>query len=329
MTFIKNKSFMRIAALAVITAFVVTGCGSQTDAFNNYNVQMPVSSNDSSTDGIYSQDYLSDGICVIPYGKQSKSDEVMTSLAAFMVNDTSDKMLFSKNIYKKMYPASITKIVTALVTLKYGNLNDSVTISYNASHITEYGAKLCGFAEGDKIKLKTLLYSFLICSGNDAGVAIAEHVGGSVEKFADLMNKEMKELGAVNSHFVNPHGLHDENHYTSAYDLYLVFHELLKYDTFLDIINRPYYTAKYKDASGQKKKLYFKSTDKYLTGAAKAPDGVKVIGGKTGTTMAAGSNLILYSQDKDKNDYISIVMHADHAYSLYTQMTHLLEMEIK
>ena len=228
-----------------------------------------------------------------------------------------------------MYPASTTKIVTALVALKYGNLDDVVTIGYNATHITEYGAKLCGFAEGDKITLKKLLYSFLICSGNDAGIAIAEHISGSVEKFAELMNKEAKSLGCSGSNFVNPHGLHDDNHYTTPYDLYLVFHELLNYDVFMDIINQSSYKAEFKGADGSKKTLWFSSTDKYLLGSAKAPDGVTVIGGKTGTTSMAGSNLILYTKNDNGKDYISVVMHASDSFSLYSQMSHLLEMENK
>ena len=217
--------------------------------------------------------------------------------------------------------------MTALVALKYGNLNDEVTISYNATHINEYGAKLCGFAEGDKITLKKLLYSFLICSGNDAGIAIAEHIAGSVDKFAAMMNKEVKALGCSGSNFVNPHGLHDDNHYTTPYDLYLVFHELLKYDVFMDIINHSSYKAEFNGADGNKKTLWFTSTDKYLLGSAKAPEGVTVIGGKTGTTSMAGSNLILYSKNSNGNSYISVVMHASDSFSLYSQMSHLLELE--
>ena len=148
--------------------------------------------------------------------------------------------------------------------------------------------------------MRDLLYSFLVFSGNDAGVAIAEHVGGSVEKFVDMMNDEVKDLGAIDSHFVNPHGLHDDKHYTTVYDLYLVFHELLQYDTFMDIINQPNYKAKYTDKDGKKHTKYFKTTDRYLIGTATAPKGVKVIGGKTGTTQKAGSCLILYSKDKKK-----------------------------
>ena len=217
------QKYGRLTALFLAVTLCVSGCGSSGESSLNYRPQMQTGTVVASG-GAYSLDYLSQDICVIPKNKQSKegSDSVMTAGASMIVNDTKQKMLFSKNIYDRMYPASITKIVTALVTLKYGNLDDTVTFSHDAANITEYGAKLCGF----KIVLRDLLYSFLVFSGNDAGVAIAEHVGGSVEKFVDMMNDEVKDLGAIDSHFVNPHGLHDDKHYTTVYDLYLVFHEL-------------------------------------------------------------------------------------------------------
>lgn len=345
-------------ALLLLMCMLLTGCGSKQNSLMEYRPQMPaaapiqttvpseddtadasqtedpveegtkdVSSTKTSAAAAYSLEYLSQDVCVIPKKEQSpkNSDSVMTAGASLIVNDTTDEMLFSRNIYKRMYPASITKIVTALVTLKYGNLEDTVTVSHNAANITEYGATLCGFKEGDQIKLKRLLYSLLIHSGNDAGIAIAEHVAGSEEAFAEMMNQEMKDLGASDSHFTNAHGLHDEQHYTTAYDMYLVFHELLQYDTFLNIINRSSYKAKFKGADGKNKTLQFQSTDRYLIGRASAPKGIKVIGGKTGTTSAAGSCLILYSQDASKQDFISVVLHAEGAASLYLQMNKLLE----
>lgn len=318
----------KLLAILLIIGTLLTGCGSEQNSLLDYRPQLPntaASSEGNNTE--YTLEYLSQDVCVIPKNAQSPkdSDSVMTAGASLIVNDTTDTMLFSKNIYKKLYPASITKIVTALVTLKYANLEDTVTISHDAANITEYGAKLCGFQEGDQITLKELLYSFLIYSGNDAGVAIAEHVAGSIDAFADMMNQEMKDLGASGTHFVNPHGLHDEQHYTTAYDLYLVFHELLQYDTFLDIINQSSFKAAYQDADGKKKTVTFQSTDRYLIGTASAPKGVTVIGGKTGTTSAAGSCLILYSQDENGSDYISVVLKAEGSESLYLQMNKLLE----
>ena len=321
------KKRCRIISIVLIASFVLTGCQTDVSIFNNYDVILPHDGQNAF--GTKEQQLFSSNICVVPKKKQSEKDLFMTAGASLIFDNTDNKMLYADNIYQKMYPASTTKIVTALVALKYGNLDDVVTIGYNATHITEHGAKLCGFAEGDKITLKKLLYSFLICSGNDAGIAIAEHISGSVEKFAELMNKEAKSLGCSGSNFVNPHGLHDDNHYTTPYDLYLVFHELLNYDVFMDIINQSSYKAEFKGADGSKKTLWFSSTDKYLLGSAKAPDGVTVIGGKTGTTSMAGSNLILYTKNDNGKDYISVVMHASDSFSLYSQMSHLLEMENK
>ena len=260
------KKRCRIISIALIASFVLTGCQTDVSIFNNYDVILPHDGQNAF--GTKEQQLFSSNICVVPKKKQSEKDLFMTAGASLIFDNTDNKMLYADNIYQKMYPASTTKIVTALVALKYGNLDDVVTIGYNATHITEYGAKLCGFAEGDKITLKKLLYSFLICSGNDAGIAIAEHISGSVEKFAELMNKEAKSLGCSGSNFVNPHGLHDDNHYTTPYDLYLVFHELLNYDVFMDIINQSSYKAEFKGADGSKKTLWFSSTDKYHLGSA-------------------------------------------------------------
>jgi len=140
----------------------------------------------------------------------------------------------------------------------------------------------------------------------------------------------MEELGGVGSHFTNLHGLHDDNHYTTAYDLYLVFNKLMSdYPKFTDIISKGSVKVKYKDASGQKKEMDFTSTVKYKINTETAPDGVKVTGGKTGTTQMAGSNLILHSTGADGNSYISAVMHASDVYSLYNQMNYLLSIEGK
>lgn len=320
--------YWRLASCLMLSAMLVSGCGGDTASFlDGSGVDIPAAGG-SAGEGWYSQDYLSGSVCVIPADKQDKADQNLPAGSVLLVNTTKGKFVYANNIYKKLYPASVTKIVTALVALEYGNLDDMVTISYNASHITEYGAKLCGFNEGDKIKLGKLLYSLMVYSGNDAGVAIAEHISGSVEQFAGLMNKEMQELGAAGSHFTNPHGLHDDNHYTTAYDLYLVFNKLISdYPEFKDIISKSSVKVKFKDSGGKKKELNFTSTVKYKLNTETAPEGVKVTGGKTGTTHMAGSNLILYSTGPDGDSYISAVMNSSDVYSLYDQMNYLLSME--
>jgi D-alanyl-D-alanine carboxypeptidase len=308
-----------------LIAVLLTGC-------SNKDVLLSYSSNVGETmytadnlDSTTTGDLFAKDLCVVPVDEKIKKDGNLTASSTLIFDITDNKMLYENNIYQRLYPASITKIMTALVTLKHANLTDMVTISHNASHVSEPGARLCGFKENDKIELQTLLTSFLVYSGNDAGVAIAEHVAGSVPAFAKMMNEEAKELGAVDSHFVNPHGLHDDNHYTTAYDIYLIFNELTNYDTFLNIINRPSYTAKYTDKDGNPVEKTFASTDRFLNGKAAPPKGVKVLGGKTGTTDKAGSCLVLYSKGSNKHYYISIVLKADSGTDLFNQMGYLLK----
>lgn len=320
----KAKSIRYIFSIVVCICVCLTGCGSDANALLDTQISMPVQLSSDNQQKVYQQEYLSKDVCVVPQNANSATDAALTAASVLLVNDNTQELLFAQNVHEKRYPASITKIVTALLVLKQGNLDDLVTISYDASHITEYGAKLCGFQEGDQISLRDLLHCLLIYSGNDAGVAIAEHMAGSVEAFADLMNQQMKEIGASSTHFVNPHGLHDDKQYTSAYDLYLVFHELLQYELFCEIIQMSEYMASWTDAAGITHDLLMETTDKYLTDAVDTPEGLTILGGKTGTTMKAGSCLILYSQDSEYNNYISIVLKADSSTSLYTQMNHLL-----
>ena len=116
--------------------------------------------------------------------------------------------------------------------------------------ITEAGATLCGIQPGDVLTMRQLLYGLMLPSGNDAGAAIAVHMSQSLEGFAALMNQEAARLGATGTHFVNPHGLHDEEHYTTAYDLYLIYQEALKYPVFREVTGATAYPAEYVDKDG-------------------------------------------------------------------------------
>lgn len=248
-------------------------------------------------------------------------ENVLSAAALFDINKC--ETIYSDSANEKLYPASLTKVMTALLALEKGNLDDIITVSSNCE-ITESGAQLCGFKEGDKITMDQALHGLLMYSGNDAAVAIAEHISGSVEAFAKLMNEKAKSLGATNTNFVNPHGLSDENHYTTAYDLYLIFNEAVKNPKFVELINTQTYTTDYTLSDGSSKEITFNTTNLYLKGDETAPEGVTVIGGKTGTTAAAGSCLILYTKDSQENPYISVVLKAENRSILYTQMTNIL-----
>lgn len=273
--------------------------------------------------------YLSENYSVVAEEENQMKDDAITAISSLIFNDTSKEVIFSNNVYEKIYPASTTKILTALLALKYGDLSDEVTIKADNAGITAYGAKLCNFKEGDVVTLGTLLNCLLVYSGNDAAVAIAEHMSGSEEAFVEWMNEEAANIGATNTHFVNSHGLHNANHYTTAYDIYLIFKECLKYDDFKKIINQTSYTANYLDKSKDSKSVVFETTNMFLLGTMDAPDGITVIGGKTGSTSYAGDCLILYSEGNDGTGYITEVFKASSKTDLYAQIVHLFELSQK
>ncbi len=245
--------------------------------------------------------------------------------AAGLFDVNENKVDFSYQVYDRLYPASTTKIMTALLAIENCDLNDKVIVSKNAAASSfASDESVCEIEEGDELTVNDLLYGLLLCSGNDAAVALAEHVSGSVESFVTLMNQRAAELMATQTHFVNPHGLHDDNHYTTAYDLYLIFNECIKNSEFVDVISASAYTANIQGADGTIRSLEWKPTNYYAAGMAQAPDGVSVIGGKTGTTSLAGNCLILLEKDASDNPYISVIMGASSKPLLYQDMTQMI-----
>ncbi len=267
---------------------------------------------------------FAEDLCVAN-GEVNSSAAALGAYSAGLFDINGKETVYAKDIFTQRSPASITKIMTALVTLKYGNLEDLVTVTETAKDI-EYGSSVCDIQVGDTLSLKQLLYGLMIASGNDAAMMIAEHVGGSVENFVAMMNEEALAIGATNTHFMNPHGLTAENHHTSVYDIYLMFQEALKYDIFQDIISRKNYYAEYSRADGSPVAVTWESTNHYFTNLADAPDDVVVSGGKTGTTDDAGACLALLSKDLYGNPYLSIILHADSKDTLYPEMNQLLSL---
>ncbi len=233
------------------------------------------------------------------------------------------RTVYAKDVFARRSPASITKIMTALVTLKYGNLDDIVTVTPIVKEI-EFGSSVCDVKEGDVLSLRQLLYGMMVASGNDAAMMIAEHIGGSVENFVSMMNDEAAALGATGTHFTNPHGLTDPNHYSSVYDIYLMLNAALQYDTFQDIISRKNYYAEYKRQDGTDVAVTWESTNSYFTNAAEKPDGMTISGGKTGTTDDAGACLAIVAKDLYGNPYIAIILHSKDKDTLYPEMNQLL-----
>jgi D-alanyl-D-alanine carboxypeptidase len=251
-------------------------------------------------------------------------DETRIAAAAaglFCVDDR--EPLYAKNVYERLHPASLTKVMTALVALKYGTIDTYITASANVN-IVESGAQVVGLRQGDQMTLAQALHLALINSANDAAIMVAEGVAGSVEEFCHLMNNEAKAIGATNTNFINPHGLTDDEQYTTVYDMYLIFNAAIKYDIFNQIVQMSSYSTTYLHSDGSSRELSVNSTNWYLQGTAATPENVIVVGGKTGTTSAARHCLAIVSKDNNEKTYISVVMRAESREEVYGEMTELL-----
>lgn len=305
--------------LSVAAAFVLSGCGSgeleKTYSFEERSHLMQTS--DAALAPLFAED-----LCVIQE-EASITDTTITAEAGALFNTTDASVIYSKNSLERMYPASTTKVMTALLALEEGVLTDTVTVTQEAV-ITEAGASLCGIKPGDQISMEQLLYGLMMPSGNDAANAIAVHMYGSVEAFAERMTERAAELAATQTSFKNPSGLSDPEHYTTAYDLYLIFNEALKHPLFREIINTQSYTAQYVDADGAPVSKTWNVGNWYQKGDVETPDGLTVIGGKTGTTSAAGYCLIMASEDTYGKEYISVVLKSDSRPHLYDNMTNII-----
>ncbi|MDD7643373.1 MAG: serine hydrolase [bacterium] len=324
----KCTSRLLFAGVLVIS-LCTCGCGKDVAIDKPYDISASATNAESEAmtdfDGSSaSVHYFAEELCVAPKEQtysDAVTDEVVEAMGVFLPSDKA--ISYQKNIYEKMYPASTTKILTAYLAIKQGNLEDMVTISENAVDQAS-DSSVCGLHAGDQIKLSDLLYGLMLRSGNDAAVAIAEHISGSEESFAQLMNDTARSFGATNSHFVNANGLHDEAHYTCVYDLYLIFAKAIEEDFFLQLIRTTSYTAYYTDASGAQASQTWTNTNKYLNGEVTQPEGITVLGGKTGTTNAAGYCLVLLSNNDKKEPVISIILKSDGRSNLYYVMNQVL-----
>ena len=223
------------------------------------------------------------------------SEPNLTAEYAVLMDYETGQVLYSKNGYNKLYPASTTKAWTAYVVLKHvSDLNQVVEIK----DLPIVDGSSMYLKEGEKFTVKELLDALLIHSCNDVAVVLAKYVGGSVENFITLMNDEAKAIGAKNTHFNNPHGLPDENHYTTAYDMALMARKAMNNDIFRDIVKTK--SVKYPATEAYPYERYFENTNQFLTSRSKMDYKGQQIdirydvvdGIKTGTTDAAGKCLL-------------------------------------
>lgn len=217
---------------------------------------------------------------------------VVDAESAIVMEASTGAVLYEKNIHEQLYPASITKIMTVLVALENSNLSDMVTFSHDAVFNIEGGSSIIGGVnEGDQMTLEQCLYGIMLCSGNEAAYAVAEHVGGTVDNFVQMMNDKAKELGCQDTHFSNPHGLPVDDHVVSAYDMALISKAALAIDEFRTITSTVRYTFPPTSSGEERIRV---NHHKMLAGQAHAYDGC--IGGKTGYTTVAGQTLVTFAE---------------------------------
>lgn len=304
----------------LFTAVLLSGCGEKADVIAPYEVQEYSAS-------LYEGDLYSvkNKLCVTTENIELANYQTDTTLhAAALFGINQEAVYYAYDIHNRLEPASTTKVLTAYVALKYGNLSDIVTVGSSIESL-DPESSVAGLQVGDRLTMEDLIYGLLLPSGNDCAVVVAEHISGSVDAFVSLMNEEAANLMATNTHFTNPHGLSDPNHYTTAYDLYLIFNECLKDERYVKMLEATSYPCNITGADGTVRTELFEPTNFYAAGLAEQPSNITVIGGKTGTTDEAGSCLILLDRDASLNPYISIVMGGSTKTVLYDNMTALLQ----
>lgn len=216
--------------------------------------------------------------------------------SAIVMEASTGTILYNKDMDMVNYPASITKIMTALVTLEHCSLDEIVTYSYYATHSIGADSSTIGTTEDEELTVEESLYALMLMSANECGNGLAEHVSGSIDAFVELMNQKAAELGCTNTHFVNPHGLHDDNHYTSAHDMALITQAALQNEDFVRISGTDRYQmrATNKDdeitymTNHHKMIAPYKSDSRFLDDT--------VISGKTGYTSNAKNTLVTVAE---------------------------------
>ena len=255
----------------------------------------------------------------------SEADFTPDAASVLMMELTTGTMVFAKNIDERREPASVTKVMTCLLALEYGGLYDVVPVTESALEGMDPDGSSAELSPGEEYTLEELLYCLMVASANDAALVLAEYLGGSQHGFVEMMNQKAEALGCTGTHFANPHGMHDDGHYTTARDLALIFSAAMEYDLFRTLISTTYYEltvpvspaeAEYdEETEGEEseetpgvRELY---TTDYLISTSITDEyyDARVLGGKTGFTTPAGRCVISLAQDGDLS-YLIVVLGA-------------------
>ena len=239
--------------------------------------------------------------------------ETYSPCIAMLEEDTGD-ILYDKKAFEKMYPASTTKIMTAILTIENCNLYDATTVSYNAIASVPSSYTRANLQVGEVLTIEDLLYATLIPSANDAANVLAEHIGGSIESFATMMNTKASEIGCKNTNFTNPSGVHNENHYTTAYDLALIARYAMGLEEFRKVVSTTSYVLPDTDWYNADLSVYngirrFNNSNALIKPEFKNDYYEFATGIKTGYTNAS-KDCVVASAKKDNVEFIIVVLGA-------------------
>lgn len=232
--------------------------------------------------------------------------------AAILIEASTGRVLYEKNAYQKMYPASTTKVMTAILTLENCKLSDMATVSANALQSIPNGYVTVNLQIGEELTIKDLLYALMVKSANDAAVVLAEHISGSVENFSILMNEKAKELGCKDTNFVNPNGIHNENHYSTAYDLAIISKYCMQNEIFRKIVTTTSYTLPATNKYDAADRIFSNTNLLIMKNNNNRADNYyykNSTGIKTGYTSQA-KNCLIAGSLRDNLEFISVILDA-------------------
>lgn len=246
-------------------------------------------------------------LLAIPSSAAYNPEFEITAKGAYLVNLDTDTVIFEKNSHERLYPASLTKVMTCLLLVEMVPDLDNTIITAKAAILGSFASQdvsLAGILAGEELTARELLYCMLLQSGNEAAAIVADYLGDqSINNFIDMMNRRAKELGAVNTNFKNPHGLHHEEHYSTAYDMFLIAKELLKHPEIIEIASTYSYQLR---KTNVREPEWLVSTNKMMLKSSSYYRSY-IKGLKTGTTTPAGKCFIAYSE-KNGYHYLSVLL---------------------
>lgn len=320
--------FAAAIALAAVLVWLVATMGTNPDLSMPYQLADAGDQEQYSDFALQTETAFAEDLTVVLSEDQTGGIELQgPDVRGLLLNLSDQEVLYAKGAYKKIYPASVTKLMTALIAYE-NNPDMSAQVTMQDSDF-ELGsdAQESDLASGDVVTMDQLMHMLIVYSANDAAMAIARTVGGTTEKFVDMMNERAAELGMTGTHFANPTGLHDDDHYTTAYDVYLMINALYSEypEEFAELSSLGQYEVKATGSDGQENDFVLYATDEFLTGNYSLPTGITIKGSKTGTTSQAGACLALIVQDAYGKNYAAIIMNDTSHDLLYADMTTLLK----